>query len=295
MRDVGIVGLDTSHPEAFASIVEGRDDTDVTAVWDSGIVRDDEYARDFCERFGATLYQRPEEMIDAVDGAMILTVDWDLHCDLAEPFLRNGVPTLVDKPIVGRFQDIDRLEKVRGSTPIFGGSSVPYHPTIEPLLGHATNQALYCVGYDDPFYYGGHLIDTVRRIVGANWTSVEPSGQPGLSVDIVFEDDTFATVRFDGSDAKDFVFLSVGNDANTATIGSDSEERQTMYESYLDAYLRTIGGSNDESERVVDSAKLLLAVHASLATRQPVTPESSTLPEFHKSDDEFVENYEPYY
>lgn len=294
MTSIGIVGLDTSHAEAFAANLDERDGVDVTAVWDGGTVRGDRYVRDFCEQFEATRYEEPTDMVDAVDGAMVLTVDWESHCDLALPFLEHDVPTLVDKPIAGRLRDIERLEAAGSAPRLFGGSAVPYHPAIDSLEEVESNPTVYCVGYDDPFYYGGHLVDVVRRIAGADWVSVEPSGQPGLSVDVVFQNDTFATIRFDGSDTDDFTFLTVGNETSSTVVGSSSTERRAMYDAYLDAYLSVFEGANG-GQRVVDGAKLLLAIHSSLTARRAITPESDTLREFSIDDDAFVENYEPYY
>ena len=294
MNNVGILGLDTSHADEFASILDDRDDTDLGAVWDGGTVRNGDYAREFSETYDATLVETPEAMLDAVDGVMVLTVDWDAHYELARPFLADGIPTLVDKPIAGRMRDVEAMAACAPETLLFGGSAVPYHPAIETLAVTETPSTLYCVGYDDPFYYGGHLVDVVRRVVDANWVSVEPSAQPGLSFDVVFENDTFATIRLDGSDT-DFIFLSVGDETNAINIGSSDAERRQMYESYVDAYLSTIAGSNGEGERVIDGAKLLVAIHASQSERRPVTPDSPILDEFHVSDDAFVAEYAPYY
>lgn len=296
MKKVGLVGLDTSHSEAFASTLKRNDNTEVSAVWDGGTVRKEEYVAEFCEEYGATRYDSPEEMIGAVDGVMVLTVDWDRHCELALSFLEADVPTLVDKPIAGRLQDIDIIQAATNGTPFFGGSAVPYHPKLESFSFDPDDRSLYCTGYDDTFYYGCHLVDTVRRIAGADWTVVLPASDPGLTVDIVFENDTFATLRLDGPEEdSNFSFLTVGDEANTVTVDSDDAERQTMYEAYIAAFLDTIEGTIDESHRVFNGAKLLVALHTALSQRRPITANSKKLDDTHIQGDSFVESYEPYY
>lgn len=296
MRKVGIVGLDTSHSDAFASILGRRDDAEVTAVWDGNRVRNRAHLDRFCERYGATQYESPVGMTGAVDGVMILTVDWDTHCELALPFLEDDVPTLIDKPIAGQLHDIEIIRDAAAGSPFFGGSAVPYHPAIESFSDDCLDHTLYSAGYEDPFYYGCHLVDTVRRIVDADWTLVRPASDPGLSVDVVFEDDSFATLKLDGpDDDSNFAFLSVGDETEAAVVGSDDEERRVMYERYIETYLDTIDGTTDERHRVFDGAKLLLATHASLSEQLSITPDSEQLRDVHIKGDSFVESYDPYY
>lgn len=296
MKDVGIVGLDTSHSKAFASVLASQERAGLTAVWDDRTIRGDEYVRQFCAEHGATEYDTTESMIPEVDAAMILTVDWDTHCELAIPFLEAGVPTLIDKPIAGRLRDIDILEEATNGTPFFGGSALPYHPELVSLTRHPDDEAVYCAGYDDTFYYGCHLADAVRRVADADWSVVRPASDPGQTVDVHFENDTFATVRLDGPDGGgNFVLLSAGGNADAAIVGSNGPDRQAMYEGYVDAYLDTVDGCVDESHRVFDGARLLLAIHAALSENQPITADSGKLRDIHIAGDTFVESYDPYY
>lgn len=296
MKKVGIVGLDTSHADAFASALDGGDMAELTAVWDGGQVRDAAYIERFCDRYDAAQYGTPEEMIGDVDGVMILTVNWDQHCELALPFLEAGVPTLIDKPLAGRLQDIEILERAAEDTPFFGGSAVPFHPALESFERGHPGRALYCAGYDDTFYYGCHLVDTTRRLAGADWTVVRPAPDPGLTVDVVFENDTHATLRLDGpDDSSNFTFLNVGDESKAAVIGSDEEERHRMYDSYLNAFVETIAGNVDEGARVLDGSKLLLGVHTALSERRAVSATSDRLADTHIQGESFVQSYEPYY
>lgn len=296
MKKVGLIGLDTSHAGAFASTLERSEEADVTAVWDGGRVRDPDYVAEFCEEYEATQYGSPADMIDEIDGALVLTVDWDRHCELALPFLEAGVPTLVDKPLAGRLQDVEILEAAANGTPFFGGSAVPFHPALRSFTIGREGRALYCAGYDDTFYYGCHLVDAVRRLAGADWTVVRPAPDPGLTVDVVFENDAYATIRLDGPNGpSNFTFLNVGDESEAAVVGSDEEERHRMYDAYLDAFLRTFDGGHDESRRVFDGAKLLLGVHTALSERQPITATSDRLKQTHIQGESFVESYEPYY
>jgi len=298
VHEIGLVGLDSSHPGAFAEILSERADTTVAAVWDSGAVRSEAYTEEFCERHGARRYDDPAEMAGAVDGAMVLTVDWGTHAPLAEPFLAEGVPTLVDKPLAGRLVDVEAIAEAArdGGAGLAGGSALPFHPSVASLAEDGGLRTVYCVGYGDPFFYGVHPVDVVRTLTGADWTSVDPRSEPGQAVGVRFEDGSASTVRFDGS-AEDASFgvLSVGDRTRTAHVEGTEEELHRMYGPFLAAFVDVVEGRRDERERLVDGASLLLAVDAALESGEVVTPESDALAGVEKDGAAFLADYSPYY
>lgn len=297
MVAIGILGLDTSHAEAFARVVDGIEDASVAAVWDGGDVRGDGYAREFADRYEASLYDDPHGLVGEVDGAMVLTVDWDTHATLAVPFLEAGVPTLVDKPLAGQLSDLSTLAAAADGTPLLGGSAVPHHPTLAELsteLADHPGGALYGVGCNHPFYYGAHLVDVVRSVVDADWHAVAPAEDPGATVDVVFADDTYATLRMDGPDPSgggQYHLLST-DPARSVTIAFDEASLRAVYESYVGAFLDAVrNGDEGPNERVLDAGRLLLAVHAALDSGQVVTPDSDDLDEFHADGRGFLDEY----
>lgn len=296
MPDIGIVGLDTSHAEAFAGAIDEHPSARLAAVWDGGDVRDAAYERTFCEEYGARSYEEPFGMTDAVDAVMILTVDWDSHRSLAVPFLECDVPTLIDKPIAGRVADVEAIRNVANGTALFGGSAVPYHPDIRTLSDAGIDGSLYCVGYDDPFYYGAHLVDTICLLVDAGWACVTPADDPGLTADVVFEDGTLATLRLDGSGDDDrFAFLGIGDRAAGVDIGGTRTEMEQMYRSYLETFLAVVDGEVDVTRRLLDAAELGVALQAALRRDRPITPGCAVLADYHVDAQPFLDDYRPYY
>lgn len=280
-RRIGILGLDTSHAETFAEELSSSDEATVSAVWDGGDVRDESYVAEFCEKYGATAYDNPSAMTDDVDAAMVLTVDWDTHCDLALPFLDAGVPTFVDKVIAGTVADVAAMAAAANETPLFGGSSIPFHPAVENLPCGVEGRMLYAAGYNDPFYYGSHLVDTARAIAGAPWTRVTPQAGPDIAVVVAFENDSTAVLQFDGETTDPaFGFLDVADRTQTARIPV-GDEYDAMRKSFFDAFLAAADGERDDSDRVLDAATLQLAVHAALDTEEVVTPDDQALQEYH--------------
>jgi len=278
---IGVLGLDTSHAETFADELAESESAAVSAVWDGGDVRDREYVSSFCERYDAVEYDEPAAMVDAVDAAMVLTVDWDTHADLAVPFLEADVPTFVDKVVAGRVADVEAIAEAAGDTPVFGGSSIPFHPGVERLPRGTDGRTMYAAGYNDPFYYGVHIVDSARAVAGAPWTKVRPVDGPGIRVEVTFENDACALLQFDGeTEDPAFGFLDVADETRTAhaPVG---DRYGAMRESFFDAFVASARGERDDGDRVLDAATLQLAVHAALDAGEPVTPGSDALASYH--------------
>jgi len=270
MVRVGFVGLDTSHPEAFAEYVATETDSTVAAVWDGGAVRDRDHAAAFAERFDARLCPRPEAMTGTVEAAMVLTVDWDGHRDLAVPFLEAGIPTFVDKPLAGRLADVEALAATAAGTGLFGGSAVPYHPGLADVPADVSGRTLALAGHDDRFYYGAHAADTVRSLAGANWRRVEAVGPDRGVVRAEFENDTSATVRLDGPDdgAGRFALLDVADRTRATVLADDEASYRRMYGRLLEDFLGGVREGTSRRDRLVDGARLLLATRAALVARR---------------------------
>lgn len=295
MNRIGILGLGSSHPEAFATLLGGMDSMTVSAVWDDGDVRSTDYTRSFADRYNATVYDEPTNLIGRVDGVLVLTVNWDLHSSLAAPFLRAGIPTLIDKPIAGRLEDLETLETLARDGPLFGSSAIPYHPSLDSFPIQQPGRMLCGVGYNHPFYYGVHLTDTMRQLAGDDWRSVTPTGNLGQTVNVVFENDTYATLRLDGpSEHGAFGLLDICERIRTALINSGPEEQREMYGSYLTAFRDVVTGERDGSDHLLNAASLLLAVHTALEVNESIIPTSRALYDAHVNANSFLKTYQPY-
>lgn len=297
MIDIGLIGLDTSHAEKFAELIMDRAGATVTGVWDGGDIRDDRFVEQFCDEYDAPLYDDPDGMIDDVDAVMVLTVDWDLHRPMAVQFLEAGVPTFIDKPIAGTVTDIEAIRRVAGreGTPVFGGSAVPYHPSLSTMRTDDGTHDLFSAGYNSPFYYGVHLTDTARRICGADWCRIGPTTHPATTT-VTFEDGSNATIRFDGpTEDAAFGFLEIGRTVRTAYIDGSETELERMYGPFIDAFVGTIREKRDESNWLFDAAALLLGVQAALKTGDVIEPDSSALYDVNEDGTAFTEVYKPLY
>lgn len=298
MIDLGILGLDTSHAEAFAAVLTDRSDVRLTHAWDGRRIRDDAWVAEYATTHDLDVVDRPSDVIERVDGVLVLAVDWDQHRKLATPALEAGVPVLIDKPIVGSASDLAAIRESVDSTgtSLFGGSALPFHPDVGTLPRATVDRFLAASGYGDPFYYGVHVVDTIRHVIDADWVRVCPVDADRGVVGVQFASGATATCYLDGpAAAATFAFLDVTTKPRTVTVDSTPETLKEMYAPYLDAYLACLAGELDRTHAVLDAAALLLAVQACLAADTPIERSGDGVPEIAIDAATFVAEYEPYY
>ncbi|MCE5270581.1 hypothetical protein LLH00_04785 [bacterium] len=179
---LGLVQLDTSHPDSISAALKERTDIQIAAVFDRGLVYGPERTAAYAADNGVKhVCKTLEEMVPLVDVAMVLGVDWDNHVSDAEPFIRAGVPVFIDKPVVGCEADARRLLELRTKylTPVFGGSTYRYNEAFLALkekMSHLEDKVALTVygkinshsrnDMLDLMYYGIHGVETMSEVLG---------------------------------------------------------------------------------------------------------------------------------
>ena len=185
---IGLVGLCTSHPEAWVPIMrdltkDGLVDIEVAACWDSGETRPADFAKTFAEKFNipytpATL----EEMLPLVDGVIVHTTNWDKHLEQARIFVEAGKAVYLDKPIAGNLDEINQiLDWIKMGKRVTGGSVLRYcyevvacRQAVEEA-GETIYTAYSAIGVDD-YNYGIHGYATLIAAMGSDVLSVQYMG-----------------------------------------------------------------------------------------------------------------------
>ncbi|MDG0792125.1 Gfo/Idh/MocA family oxidoreductase [Cohnella ginsengisoli] len=268
---IGIVDLDTSHPNAWVPILQQMGH-EVTAVYDGGTVQDAGAAGAFAKTHGIPVVcDRLSEMPALVDAAIVHSVNWDLHVERARPFAEAGKAILIDKPMAGSARDIRQLLAwARSGVRIAGGSSLriceeaeAWRRTRDPADRVVT--ALAGCSVDD-FNYGIHAYGLLLAIMGPGIASVRSAGMHiQHQVELVWRDGRRA-------------FLSVGETAGYlpfyATIVSEREVRHIqvdadrLYRSFLAAAMPYLAGASTNVPPFPSLGELLEAELAALAARR---------------------------
>jgi predicted dehydrogenase len=186
MFKIGVVDLDTSHPISWFPKIKAYDDMEIVMVWDSGTVNPRSFLEEYAQKNNVAIAETIEEMVPHVDAAIIHGADWDLHVDKAIPFVEAGKAVLIDKPMVGKLRDIDRLldlSKKNPDVPIIGGSSVRFCQEVEALKAQKDElgsiSAAFVSGPNDFFSYGIHTVELFQGFFGEGVKCVSYLGENG--------------------------------------------------------------------------------------------------------------------
>ncbi len=180
---LGIIDLDTSHPENWLPI-ERTLGCEIAGVWDAGSV----HPRDYVLRFAAQhqiprVFDSLDEMLPAVDGVVIHGCNWDTHIDQARPFVEAGKSVLLDKPLAGNLRDLKQLiQWEEQGRRIAGGSALRFSYEVQNFLKRPEEQrgrpqTVFCGCAVDEFNYGIHAYSLLSGIMGSGVVQVRHLGQ----------------------------------------------------------------------------------------------------------------------
>jgi len=182
MYRIGIFGSENSHALAFTRIYNlSGQYPDMQVV---GIAGEDLEASEKVFQEGKLTFiaQSPQDFIGRVDAMMITSRHGGLHAGYAKPFIEQGMPVFVDKPVTDRretAQDMLALAN-RRRTPIMGGSSTRLVEDTLQLRQAAQAAAAQDellgghiwapVSMDNPYggfcFYASHLVEIALTVFG---------------------------------------------------------------------------------------------------------------------------------
>jgi len=152
---IGSPGTSTMSPERIGPHTEQLRAMDVTVVEDA------------------------TAMLGEIDAALILSLCGKVHLEKAEPFLRAGLPTFIDKPFTCSTDDARQLFQLAAETgaPLFSASALRYSEDIlefqagnerfGPLCGAISyGPALHLEGNPGLFHYGIHPTELLFALMG---------------------------------------------------------------------------------------------------------------------------------
>lgn len=133
MFRIGIVGSDNSHAERFPELTnlpdqpadKHVDGAQVVALFGLDPVRTEQVAT---KTRIPKIVSDPKEMLGMVDAVMVVFRHGGLHRQYAEPFIKAGIPTFIDKPLAASPADAEAIVELaqRTGTPITSFSTLRY-------------------------------------------------------------------------------------------------------------------------------------------------------------------------
>ena len=207
---IGIIGAENSHTIGFGRMFNTDKKfpaAEVKYVWGET----DEFAKNAAEKGNIpNIVKDPGEMLGKIDALIVDHRHAKYHLQAARPFIREGVPTFVDKPFCYRAAEGEEfLEMARElGTPVTSYSSIAQSAaTFDIKKQVASMENIKQVVRSGPvdmdskyggiFFYGVHIVQPLMYVFGEDIEAVRVTrnGKNG-SANLVYKNGLFATLIF---------------------------------------------------------------------------------------------------
>lgn len=192
---VGIIGLDTSHVQAFIKVLNDENATGdlagfkVVGVYpkgspdiESSVSRVPKYTKDM-EALGIPIIPTIPELLEMTDAILLETNDGRPHLEQLIPCLKAGQRVFIDKPVAGTLADALAIYEAAEhyKVPVFSSSSLRFAEGAQAIRNGAIGDILGCDAYSpcslekthpDLFWYGIHGVETLFTVMGPGCQSV---------------------------------------------------------------------------------------------------------------------------
>jgi len=203
---IGMIGLDTSHVNAFTKLLNDANDpkhvpgAKVVAAFkggspdiESSASRVDEYTEKLQKDFGVEIVPTIEELCTKVDAVMLESVDGRPHLKQAKPVIAAGKILFIDKPMAGSLHDVIEIFRLaaENNVPVFSSSSYRYYESLVALKGQDIGELRGAISYGpchlephhpDLFWYGVHATEALYAVMGTGCESVVRTSTPDTDV-----------------------------------------------------------------------------------------------------------------
>jgi predicted dehydrogenase len=171
----------------------------------------EEFARDAMERGGIpNMVKDPLEMLGQIDALIVDHRHGKYHLEAATPFVKEGIPTFIDKPFCYRVDEgVEFLKMARKlGIPVTSFSTVAHCDATFDIkkqveeMGEISHVVMYGPAeleskYGGIFYYGVHCVQPLMYMFGEDIQKVRitTSGEKA-SATLAFENGLMATLIF---------------------------------------------------------------------------------------------------
>lgn len=179
MYKIAILGCENSHANNFLRLMAEGKYPEMEAI---GIYScEPEAVQKLHEKFGTPIMENYDSLRGQVDGVMITARHGDNHYKYAKPYLDDGIPMFIDKPITcseAEAVEFMSLAKEKGIRLCGGSTCVATEQTValaktarEQLCGKVRGGSLACPVYmDSPYggfwFYAQHLVEVMTTVFG---------------------------------------------------------------------------------------------------------------------------------
>ena len=205
---IGIIGAENSHTIGFGrmfNIDKKFPAAEVKYVWGESA----EFARNAAEKGSIPhIVKDPREMLGEIDALIVDHRHAKYHLEAATPFIKEGIPTFIDKPFCYRAAEGEEFLKLarEHGTPVTSYSSIAHSASTYDIKKQAEsmgkiNQVVRSgpvdldSKYGGIFFYGVHIVQPLMYMFGEDIERVRitRNGSNG-SANLVYKNGLFATL-----------------------------------------------------------------------------------------------------
>lgn len=225
---VGMIGLDTSHSEAFIQMLNAAQQEaqyqgfKITVAYpygsrtiESSYSRIPKYTKT-AKDYGVEITGSIQELLGKCDVVLLETNDGNLHLSQAWEVIKAGKPLFVDKPAAATLKDAIAIFSLaeRHNVPIFSSSALRFGKNVQDVkagkYGKVHGADCYSPHHKEPSHpdfgwYGIHGIESLYTIMGTGCKTVtRMSNKDGDVVTGQWSDDRIGVFRALVSKAQDY-------------------------------------------------------------------------------------------
>ncbi|MBP3334023.1 MAG: Gfo/Idh/MocA family oxidoreductase [Clostridia bacterium] len=185
MYKIAILGCENSHAKNFLELISTGNYPEIEVV---GIYSNElEAVQKLHDQYGVRIMEDYAELRGKVDGIMITARHGDNHYKYAKPYIDDGIPMFIDKPITCSEEDaieFMRVAKDKGIRLCGGSTCAALKETLdlaeavrEKSCGDIRGGSLACPiqlssPYGGFYFYAQHLVEIMTTIFGRSLTQI---------------------------------------------------------------------------------------------------------------------------
>lgn len=288
---IGLVGLDTSHVTAFASLLNDSANPNhvtggkIVAAYPGGSKdfelswsRVEGFTKTLREKYAVEMKETPEAVAEAVDLLFITSVDGRVHREQFERTAKFRRPTFIDKPLAVSVADAEAIVRLANAekVPLMSCSSVRYSDELVAALAGKRADVIGCDAFGplsevptQPglFFYGVHAVDALVSVMGHGCTEVGALRTEGGDVlTLAWPGGRIGSVRLT-RDGHGKYGCTIHRKTGAQFVDASASKRPA-YASLLEAILRSLpqGKSDVPADEMLDTIRILEAANSARQT-----------------------------
>lgn len=288
-KKIGLIGLDTSHVEAFTRIL--NDDKHPGHISGAKVVvaypggskdiplsndRVAGFTKKLQDEFAVKIVDSPKAVAEACDLLFIETIDGRVHMDMLRQTIQCKRPTFIDKPLCNSSSEAREMFRMarEAGIPLMSCSSLRFSETLTAALADQQHGAIVgcdafgpCSELPTPpglFWYGIHTLEPIYRVMGTGCVEVQATRNADGEVIVgTWSDGRMASLRGMRKGHSKFG-MTVHREKGFQQMDLAGGKRQ-LYEVMLEAILNSLpaGKSGVPEEQTLELIRFMEAANES--------------------------------